>query len=611
MIIQRKRNPAWFLFLFLIYSSSFLQAQLNSNKNENSLVEKALKLQLDKAPQWQALLHLYKSKPQIQDSQFYEVGYFKNSQTELISSINGLTNDYQYRCRFPARFFWLSTKLQLSNFDFSKCNNLNEFLERAPADKISVIFASENITQPSSMMGHIFLKISGTNNQKVSVDHAISFYTELTNINILNLVYESLITGKEGFYTLSPYAPIKNNYLYLEQRNLWEYQLNLDAFTQKLILLHLYELKRIKFNYFFHSFNCSTLIHNILSIAFPQIQKERGLWVTPLDVVRSIDKSSYISTRFVTPSSKWKTRAIQQILKASKETLENIRNEKYDQLESLQIPKQNLFLTYELSLSHNNYLFEKNMISKEKWNQQDDFLNYKKNLLIPDGEIDVSEYKKPSATPQDTQVEISHFHDINTSMLKMSFIPASHSIDDDNSQYTNESELKILSPTLDYEINLKKLSLNSLVLYSAQSFQPSDFLISTLSGKIRFGYEPNYSNQLKLEKGLFFEVALGKTSRLHHDLDYYFLAGGGYNQIYENFFIKPELGMIIREIFNMKSHISLASTQIKQDGYQQINSFNFVQSFLFNNHIINLRYGYLQQNNSTLDNIEFSYKKVF
>ena len=44
---------------------------------------------------------------------------------------------------------------------------------------------------------------------------------------------------------------------------------------------------------------------------------------------------------------------------------------------------------------------------------------------------------------------------------------------------------------------------------------------------------------------------------------------------------------------------------------QQINSFNFVQSFLFNNHIINLRYGYLQQNNSTLDNIEFSYKKVF
>src|SRR5690606_22751605 len=174
----------------------------------------------------------------------------------------------------------------------TSCESLQEFKKRAPFERVYLIFASENISIPSSMMGHVYLKFSGKNKEKKDLQHAISFYTDVDGFNCAKLVVESLILGKKGYYSLSPSEPIKEKYILQEGRNVWEFELNLTNYERNLLQYHLFELKRIKLTYHFHTYNCATLIENILFVTNPVQDKFKTRWVYPLDVVRFIHREN-------------------------------------------------------------------------------------------------------------------------------------------------------------------------------------------------------------------------------------------------------------------------------------------------------------------------------
>jgi hypothetical protein len=69
---------------------------------------------------------------------------------------------------------------------------LAEFKARAPADTIALVFASENLAKPASMMRHILLKLQGRDPQ-----------------------------GRSG-----------------EQRSIWEYELQLDPVRKQWVIAH-------------------------------------------------------------------------------------------------------------------------------------------------------------------------------------------------------------------------------------------------------------------------------------------------------------------------------------------------------------------------------------
>lgn len=41
------------------------------------------------------------------------------------------------------------------------CSDVREFRAKAPAEQISLVFASEDLARPASMMGHAFLELAG------------------------------------------------------------------------------------------------------------------------------------------------------------------------------------------------------------------------------------------------------------------------------------------------------------------------------------------------------------------------------------------------------------------------------------------------------------------
>ena len=269
-----------FLLLFILPILLYSQ--------ERDTVKIASKVKLYEKNEWKALLH-YDNGFKVTDKKFLlsKNPSLKNELIATIKAFYDLPNNYQNinehtQCKFPARFLFITHELNISKNEFPKinCQDFQIYKQKAPADNVSLIYASKNVKNPSSMMGHVFLKFSGKNDKNLKVNHAITFYTVIESTNPLSLIYQNTISGMKGLFALQPYSVIKEN------RNIWEYQLSLSEYRRKLIYYHVWELKGIDMKYYFTSYNCSTVIYNMLSLANPAVYNDKKIWITPLDSVK-------------------------------------------------------------------------------------------------------------------------------------------------------------------------------------------------------------------------------------------------------------------------------------------------------------------------------------
>ncbi|MBY0553946.1 DUF4105 domain-containing protein [bacterium] len=475
-------------------------------------------------------------------------------------------------------------------------------------DKIKLVFASENISQPSSMMGHVFFKISGVNLSGMQVDHALSFFTDIDGNNFIKLAFESLVTGKNGYYSLSPYNLVQNNYLFVENRNIWEYDIPLFDFERKLLHFHFYEMKNIRFNYFFHTYNCATLVFDTLAVVNKDISKDRSLWLSPLDVVRSAYNNGLTGETTFYPTSRWKIKALQNEFNIPSAEIRSIKNREFEKCSNtLEVNP-----SCELANSYNDYLFETEEINTDIWREN------RKKLLLNKAELDFTNYKKPVSTISDSQVSLAYTSMsvasgfVSDSVL-IGYLPASHSLDDDNSQYLSESELKIFEMFLNYELRSKLLSVKTLTLYSAVALNPVDSLIGGLSGALRLGIEPQYSQWMAERIVGFIEGGAGKTYNLHKDMSFYVMPqlGFSFNEQINYLYGKPEFGFIVRGIFNLKSNVSYGYHWNEFETKKSYQYVQLTQSLNRKSWGVSLKWRHSVSENTYADDTSVSFKYLF
>jgi len=113
---------------------------------------------------------------------------------------------------------------------------------------------------------------------------------------------EYLLGGVDGkfpgrFRTMPYYQKIKE-YGKIENRDIWEYRLNLNEQEVNRLLMHLWEIRGIDFEYYFADENCSYRLMELLDVARPgsHLTKQAPLYVIPSETIREI-----IAKRFVLP----------------------------------------------------------------------------------------------------------------------------------------------------------------------------------------------------------------------------------------------------------------------------------------------------------------------
>lgn len=531
-----------------------------------SLQAQALRRKLDQAGKWSALLHVSEGVPRIKDKQFIlSLDHF-SPREELLQTIAYLYGPQSAEavCRFPARYVWLQAEAGLPKLPLDHCTELQELIARAPADTFSLVFASENLSQPSSMMGHLFLKVSGRNQAGNHVDHAVSFFTDARTFNLPKLFYDSVVTGKKGYFALSPYQQEVEMYAVNEQRTLWEYELQLSKLDATLLQYHLHELRHADITYFFQSYNCATLVKHVLAVAAPEMLNEADWWTTPKFVVRKAQEVNLIADMSVKTPSRWVVRSLQEPLPAPLRSAVQsaVQKRQAEALSTLTEPGSTPgYMAMELARSYNTYLYEQHEITLDSWQGFDRQIKDIEQARYPGLELQADQSKNPAQAPRDKQISAGWQHRSGRDLLKLGLLPVSHTLADDNTQYNSENELRLFDSALLIDSRSGRVSLDHLTIYATQSMLPRDPFTGGLSGRLRIGFELQPDTTLQERTAFLMEGALGATWRPSSDIDAFVLLGGGWGYRHRGYaYAKPTAGMLIREVYNMKSIVTISQT---------------------------------------------------
>lgn len=312
--------PSFLIFLIPLLSFNFCSTALAGNDSKfMALQQLARQTQLWLDPEWQGLLHYNKIGngviSQVDDANFFNAADGKtNPETEMLASIEAFYNttsndDSHPQCRFPARLEWLNRHLnnQLTELPTVQCALYKEWRANMPDEQLTLVFPAYHLNSPSSMFGHTLLRLDPANLDTGSewLSIAVNFGADVKQgDNSLFYAFKGLSGGYPGFFIVTPYFKKIREYNRDENRDIWEYSLNLQADEIKFMVTHLWELKEIKFDYYFFDENCSYRLLELLEVARPGIEltDEFGLTAIPVDTVRAVEKAGLIKSVAYRPS---------------------------------------------------------------------------------------------------------------------------------------------------------------------------------------------------------------------------------------------------------------------------------------------------------------------
>lgn len=323
-----------FLILFLISPYSYSDNTQNNiaipdgntsgdsteNKIKN-IIKTATSLDLSQHREWINLLHYQRDSDDSYTSNVVDNKFFisddgkQSPESELNATIRALyaTNvaqpDEHAQCRFISRYHWLKQQLknELTQLPSISCPLYEEWRKLMPAHKATLIFPAYHLNSPSSMYGHTLLRIDPPAKDKNSdwLSMAVNFGANINNDdNSILFAFKGLSGGYPGIFIVTPYYNKIKEYNRHENRDIWEYPLNLTPDETERLVLHLWELKEVNFNYYFFDENCSYRLLELLEVARPglELTDDFGLTAIPIDTVRSIEKANMITGIVYRPS---------------------------------------------------------------------------------------------------------------------------------------------------------------------------------------------------------------------------------------------------------------------------------------------------------------------
>ena len=281
------------------------------------LQRQALAQGLDRQEGWLAMVHY---RPQTlrdgfvsdaDDPAFFLAADGKeNPRAELLATLAAVNEetmgDKHPLCRFPARFHWLSQKLRLK-LPAVTCPAYQEWKDTLNAQGVSLIFPTAYLNSPSSMFGHTFLRLDrpGQNEDNVLLAFAINYAADAVDSNELMYAYRGLFGGYAGRVSVLPYYEKVKEYTDWENRDIWEYRLNLSPAEVAQLVRHTWEVQPIRFDYFFIGENCSYRLLSLLDVARPGLALRLQFpWRTiPADSVRAIVAARLVDEASFRPSA--------------------------------------------------------------------------------------------------------------------------------------------------------------------------------------------------------------------------------------------------------------------------------------------------------------------
>lgn len=372
---------------------------------KNRAIARALELELHNQKQWRDLLHFDGKESEIVSPEFfYAKDGGKDAKAELIATIEAFyqsidsiivpedfiervsksnalldaavtslprrsssSEDYHGICRFPARFFYLHSLLDFEELPHVECQEFRAMFAYVNPKSATLIFPAAHINSPASMFGHTFLLLnSGFNSRLLSF--AIN-YQASADPNVENgfaFAFKGLFGMYDGRFSILPYYEKLKEYRDVENRDIWEFDLNLDYEEVLQMYRHIWELGDAWSWYYFFDKNCSYNILWLLEVARPSLAlRERFVYqVNPPETLFVMRDAGLIISESYRPSRRAKLLAYERDM-----SFGDVRKAK--KLAKGKLSAQEIADDENLSLRQKQYILESSIEMSEYWYAKD------------------------------------------------------------------------------------------------------------------------------------------------------------------------------------------------------------------------------------------------
>ncbi|OGA41608.1 MAG: hypothetical protein A3G28_01685 [Betaproteobacteria bacterium RIFCSPLOWO2_12_FULL_68_19] len=281
------------------------------------LAARSRALGLAERPEWHKLLHYVPNMGApgvhslVDSPDFFNAPEGKtNPQAELEATLASFSveieetpNRQSPQCAFVARFAWLDEQLGFDprRLPRLECERYREWREALNAKGLTLVFASAYLNNPSSMYGHTLLRVDARDQDERTrlLAYTINFAANTDETNGLIFAVKGLLGGYPGTFSIVPYYLKVREYSDLENRDLWEYELNLTGEEVDRVLRHAWELLPAYWAYYFFDENCSYHLLRLIQVARPELDLASPFrwWALPTDTVRAVAAAPGLTAR--------------------------------------------------------------------------------------------------------------------------------------------------------------------------------------------------------------------------------------------------------------------------------------------------------------------------
>ena len=206
------------LALFLWLMMAVLPAFSEENPPLSGLLNQAREMELHTDRYWHTLLHYRKSfrgfTSLIDDPAFFlsETGKH-DPRSELEATLKAFFDkpgpeQNSARCRFPARFEWLSENLgiDIPPMPADVCKELKEAYAQVDPRSATLIFPGTNNNSPASMFGHTLINIEGPYKSKL-LSYAVNYSAFTDETNGFAYAIKGIFGLYRGYFSILPLLP--------------------------------------------------------------------------------------------------------------------------------------------------------------------------------------------------------------------------------------------------------------------------------------------------------------------------------------------------------------------------------------------------------------------
>jgi len=207
------------------------------------------------------------------------------------------------QCAFIARYHWLKHELGFdpARLPEQRCERFERWRERLNPGVLTLVFPAAYLNNPASLYGHTLLRIDAKDQDDRTrlLAYAINYAAATDETSGLVFAARGLFGGYPGLFAIAPYYIKVTEYNDLENRDIWEYELNFTEAEIDRLLMHVWELGPIRFDYYFFDENCSYHLLSLFEVARPglRLTEQFKAWAIPADTVRAVVKEQGLLRR--------------------------------------------------------------------------------------------------------------------------------------------------------------------------------------------------------------------------------------------------------------------------------------------------------------------------